>query len=83
MRWKTTTNAREKAVAEGLRRASKFYVFLWSIREELFDNSFQDDLRAAYDPLGAIEVTAARYEPRSRDARHRRTQRLRAAISPT
>lgn len=40
------------AVAEGLRRSSKFYVFLWSIREELFSRSFQDELIAAYDPRG-------------------------------
>lgn len=52
MRWKTTTNAREKAVADGLRRASKFFVFLWSIREELFADAFQDELIAAYDPRG-------------------------------
>jgi hypothetical protein len=52
MRWKTTPNAREKAIAEGLRRASKFYVFLWSIREELLGDAFQDELSAAYDPRG-------------------------------
>lgn len=53
MRWKTSTHrVREKAVAEGLRRASKFYVFLWSIREELFNDAFQDELIAAYDPRG-------------------------------
>lgn len=53
MRWKITTHrAREKAVAERLRRSSKFYVFLWSIREELFDNAFQDTLIAAYEPRG-------------------------------
>src|SRR4051812_18567159 len=52
MRWKTSTNRRETAVAEGLRRSSKFYVFLWSIREELFSRAFQDELMAAYDPRG-------------------------------
>lgn len=52
MRWKTSTNRRETAVAEGLRRSSKFYVFLWRIREELFSRSFQDELIAAYDPRG-------------------------------
>lgn len=52
MRWKTTTTGRERAVAEGLRRASKFFVFLWSIREELFPAEFQDELIAAYDPRG-------------------------------
>src|ERR1044071_432010 len=52
MRWKTTHRAREKAVAERLRRSSKFYVFLWSVREELFDDAFQDELIAAYEPRG-------------------------------
>lgn len=53
MRWKTATHrAREKAVADRLRRSSKFYVFLWSVREELFDDDFQDALIAAYEPRG-------------------------------
>jgi hypothetical protein len=52
MRWKTSTNSREKTLADGLRRASKFYVFLWSVREELFDRAFQDELIGAYDPRG-------------------------------
>lgn len=52
MRWKTSTNNRERTIAEGLRRSSKFYVFLWSIREELFSRTFQDELIAAYDPRG-------------------------------
>ncbi len=53
MRWKPSADKkREQAVADGLRRASKFYVFLWSIRDELFDDAFQDELIAAYDPRG-------------------------------
>lgn len=53
MRWKTTIqSAREKAVADSLRRSSKFYVFLWNIRSELFDDAFQDELSAAYEPRG-------------------------------
>jgi hypothetical protein len=52
MRWKPKTSSREKAVADGLRRASKFFVFLWSIRAELFPDAFQDELIAAYDPRG-------------------------------
>lgn len=52
MRWKTAHRAREKALAERLRRSSKFYVFLWSVREELFDDGFQDELIAAYEPRG-------------------------------
>ncbi len=52
MRWKTTSQEKEKAVAASLRRSSKFYVFLWSIRSELFDDAFQDELNAAYEPRG-------------------------------
>lgn len=53
MRWKPSAGRdREKAVADGLRRSSRFYVFLWSIREELFDGPFQDELIAAYEPRG-------------------------------
>ena len=53
MRWKSTTNrAREASVAAGLRASSKFYGFLWSVREELFDDAFQDELIAAYEPRG-------------------------------
>ena len=53
MRWKPSANRiREQAVADGLRRSSKFYVFLWSIREELFDDAFQDELSTAYEPRG-------------------------------
>lgn len=52
MRWKTSHRAREKAVADRLRRSSKFYVFLWSVRAELFDDAFQDELIAAYEPRG-------------------------------
>ncbi len=52
MRWKTAHRAGEKALAQRLRRSSKFYVFLWSIRQELFDDEFQDELIAAYEPRG-------------------------------
>lgn len=53
MRWiPPSSSAREKALAGGLRRASKFYVFLWSVRTELFDDAFQEELCAAYEPRG-------------------------------
>src|SRR5689334_3601822 len=53
MYWDPSVNrAKEKAVADGLRRASKFYVFLWSIREELFNEAFQQELIGAYEPRG-------------------------------
>jgi hypothetical protein len=52
MRWITTNLPGEKAVADRLRRSSKFYAFLWSVRTELFDDSFQDELAKAYEPRG-------------------------------
>jgi hypothetical protein len=53
MRWKPAANREEeKQFAKRLRRSSKFYEFLWSIREELFDDRFQDELIAAYSPRG-------------------------------
>lgn len=42
----------EQAVAARLRRASKFYLFLWEIREELFDDDFEAELAASYAPRG-------------------------------
>jgi len=44
--------AEEARVAGGLRRSSQFYRFLWEIREELFDDAFQDELAQAYSPRG-------------------------------
>jgi hypothetical protein len=55
MRWNFATGRRletEAAVADKLRRASKFYRFLWEIRAELFDDAFQRELEAAYQPRG-------------------------------
>jgi hypothetical protein len=53
MRWNPSPNdLREKQLAARLRRSSKFYAFLWSIRDELFDDEFQDELIAAYAPRG-------------------------------
>lgn len=39
-------------VASKLRRRSRFYVFLFEVREELFDEEFQDELAKAYAPRG-------------------------------
>jgi hypothetical protein len=55
MRWTFSTGSRreaEVAVAAKLRPASKFYRFLWEIREDLFDEAFQKELAAAYGPRG-------------------------------
>jgi len=55
VRWKFPTGKRldaEAAVAAKLRTASKFYRFLWEIRADLFDEEFQQELAAAYDPRG-------------------------------
>ena len=42
--------AEEKRVAQALHRIGKFYVFLRTIRAELFDETFQAELAAAYQP---------------------------------
>lgn len=53
MRWKTTTeSAREQAVAKRLRASSKFYRFLWEVRDELFAEGFEEELIKAYQPRG-------------------------------
>lgn len=52
MRWKPRESARERQVAEKLRAASRFYRFLWEVREELFADGFEDELIASYQPRG-------------------------------
>ncbi len=52
MRWKPKKTERERAVAARLRAASKFYRFLWDIREELFADEFEVVLLASYQPRG-------------------------------
>src|SRR5512146_1694000 len=52
MRWAPRATAAETKVADSLRPASKFYRFLWEIRQELFDESFQKELAASYEPRG-------------------------------
>ncbi|MDP2343792.1 MAG: IS1182 family transposase [Deltaproteobacteria bacterium] len=52
MHWSRTPSAEETALAKRLRPASKFFKFLWSVRNELFDDGFEDELIAAYAPRG-------------------------------
>jgi hypothetical protein len=53
MHWKPPTgSAREDRVAKKLRPSSKFYRFLWEIRDELFAGGFEEQLIAAYQPRG-------------------------------
>ena len=53
MRWKPSAPViREKAVAKRLRASSRFYRFLWEIREELFDDGFEEVLLESYKPRG-------------------------------
>lgn len=52
MKWAPRATAAETKVADSLRPASKFYRFLWEIRLELFDESFQEELAASYEPRG-------------------------------
>src|SRR5256885_3126362 len=52
MRWTPRRTAAEEKVASKLRAASKFYRFLWAIREELFADGFEDELGRSYKPRG-------------------------------
>jgi hypothetical protein len=49
----------EQAVARKLRRIGKFYVFLREVRAEMFDEAFQAELAAAYQPRGTAPLPAA------------------------
>jgi hypothetical protein len=46
-------------VAQALHRIGKFYVFLREIRAELFDDAFQAELAAIYQPRGTAPVPPA------------------------
>lgn len=61
IRWACPTEltAEEKRVAQALHRIGKFYVFLREIRAELFDEAFQAELAAAYQPRGTAPVPPA------------------------
>ena len=52
-------NADEVQVARDLQRIGKFYVFLRTIRHELFDEAFQAELAAGYQPRGTAPVPPA------------------------
>lgn len=49
----------ETRVATTLHRIGKFYVFLREVRAELFDEAFQAQLAAAYQPRGTAPLPAA------------------------
>src|SRR4029078_7819939 len=61
IRWPCPTErpAEEKRVAQALHRIGKFYVFLREIRAELFDEAFQAELAAIYQPRGTAPVPPA------------------------
>lgn len=61
IRWEIPTDltADEQRVAQKLRRIGKFYVFLREIRGELFDEAFQAELAAAYQPRGVAPLPPA------------------------
>jgi len=54
LRWSVPTelSAAEATLASKLHRVGKFYVFLRTIRSELFDEAFQAELAAVYQPRG-------------------------------
>ena len=61
IRWTLPTelDADERAIAATLHRIGKFYVFLRTIRDELFDEAFQAELAAVYQPRGTAPVPPA------------------------
>ncbi len=61
IRWQVPTelSPEEARVAGKLRRIGKFYAFLREIRAELFDDAFQAELAAAYQPRGVRPVPPA------------------------
>jgi len=61
IRWACPTEltADERRVAQALHRIGKFYVFLREVRAELFDEAFQAELAAVYQPRGTAPVPPA------------------------
>ena len=61
IRWARPTEltADERRVAQALHRIGKFYVFLREVRAELFDEAFQAELAAIYQPRGTAPVPPA------------------------
>jgi hypothetical protein len=55
----TELTAEEQRVAQVLHRIGKFYVFLREVRAELFDEAFQAELAAIYQPRGTAPVPPA------------------------
>jgi hypothetical protein len=53
MRWRPPIESeRERVVAGRLRASSRFYRFLWEIRQELFEDGFEEALIQSYQPRG-------------------------------
>ena len=61
LRWSVPTelSAAEATLASKLHRVGKFYVFLRTIRSELFDEAFQAELAAVYQPRGTRPLPPA------------------------
>src|SRR6266542_4591997 len=61
IRWQVPTklSAAERRLADKLHRIVKFYVFLREIRAELFDEAFEAELAAAYQPRGVAPLPPA------------------------
>ncbi|MGH8517198.1 MAG: transposase [Panacagrimonas sp.] len=61
IRWQVPVelSSEEARLAATLHRIGKFYVFLRTVRAELFDEAFQAELAAAYHPRGTTPLPAA------------------------
>lgn len=61
MLWKVPgeLEPQEKRLVDRMRKRSRFFVFLREIRGQLFDDAFQKELAAAYEPRGQEPVPPA------------------------
>ena len=61
IRWRppVSLSPEESLLAPKLARTGKFYLFLREVRAELFDDAFQAELAAAYQPRGTAPLPAA------------------------
>jgi hypothetical protein len=61
IRWQVPSelSPEEARVAAVLHRTGKFYVFLRKVRAELFDDAFQTELAAVYQPRGTAPLPGA------------------------
>ena len=79
-----TLSAAEQHVADKVHRIGKFYMFLRAIRADLFDEAFEAELAAAYQPRGvaplppALQAMVTCWRPTIRSGMRKRSSRPRS-----